>query len=366
MLLSKIFKSVFIVFGLTVIGMFGWRYFNKTQEVALSTPSHNVSDLKSASLEKNYLVRSKISVARETEIKEEYAGTTEPYREVNLDAQISGRIKKIRVREGDFVRQGDILFTLYDDDRTNKLMSARAEVALRKMQYIAAQKLEAKKFTSPISLATAYNNLEKANLGLKKAELNYARLKVAAPFDGVVNKIFVEPNAILSDSMMDLKLCRIVALSPLFVTIEVPERAYEQLRSLKTVYVRLADNREIEGEIVFVSSVANEKTKTFKVKIQINNSDLMLPAGMSVSVVLPLTFSNVHEISPSWIALSGEGVAGIMAIVSEKTRFMPVQIVRATKSTFFVTGLPSQLRIITLGQNVIQDGTGVRYENSDV
>lgn len=164
--------------------------------------------------------------------------------------------------------------------------------------------------------------------------------------------------------MMNLNLCRIVSLSPLFVTLEVPERVYEQLKSLKTVYVRLADNREVEGTLVFVSSVANEKTKTFKVKVKIHNSDLMLPAGMSVSVVLPLTFSNIHEFSPSWITLSREGETGIMAIVSGKAEFMPVQIVRATKNTFFTTGLPAELRVITLGQNAIQDGTAVRYESS--
>ncbi|UNM06015.1 MAG: efflux RND transporter periplasmic adaptor subunit [Holosporaceae bacterium] len=349
---------------LALVSIFGWRYFNKPQEVSLSASSDHIEKSKPISPGKGYHVRSKVSVAREAEIKEEYAGTTEPYREANIDAQISGRIKKIHVREGEFVRQGDVLFTLYDDDRTNKLMAARSEVALRKMQYVAAQKLEAKKFTSPISLANAYNNLQSANLGLRKAELNHARLNVKAPFDGIVNKVFVEPNTILSDSMIGLNLCRIVTLSPLYVTIEVPERAYEQLKSLKTVYVRLTDNREVEGTLVFVSSVANEKTKTFKAKIQIDNSDLVLPAGMSVSVVLPLSFSNIHELAPSIITLSREGAAGVMAIVSGKAQFMPVKIVRATKQAFFVTGLPTRLRVITLGQNAIQDGTDVRYDDT--
>lgn len=154
MSLTKTFKTIFLIALLVVISMFVWKYFYKIQEVVASAPPNSPAEEKPNGFGKVYHVRSKVSVARDVEIKEEYAGTTEPYREANIGAQISGRIKKIHVREGDFVRQGDVLFTLYDDDRTNKLMAARAEMNLRKMQYAAAQNLEAKNLHRPFLLQT--------------------------------------------------------------------------------------------------------------------------------------------------------------------------------------------------------------------
>lgn len=305
-------------------------------------------------------VKSLLSQAFEHRVSLKISGITEPAQTLDVEARLSGTVKKIFVQEGDSVKKGTVIATLSVEDRERKLEVAQSLVKLRKMQYQAAKRLAEKDFASPISLANTKNNLSDAHLALSRAELEMSYLKVRAPFSGVVNKMYVEPGTTMSDVSPDRKVCSLINLHPLYITIYVTEKIYEQLKAGNPVKVSVADGRMFEGKIDSISVVADPKTKTFEVSILVPNPQHRVPAGMTAVVEVPLKEKQSHKINPSWITLSKEGIMGVMAVENGIAVFYPITLIHSSPNHFYVVGLPDQLEIITLGQEAIAAGTKVR------
>ena len=310
-------------------------------------------------------IRTQIIRPEDAEAVDEYSGATEPFKATNVESEVSGRIKKRYIEEGSAVQEGDLLFELHDDDRSRSLLTAQSEMSLRQMQYDAAKKLEAKKFTSPISLAVAKNNLEVAKLKLKTAELNQSRLKIRAPFSGVVSKVYAETNHTISPSLMDPKLCHIVALDPLRIVFHVPEASFLQFKHGQDITVHIPPHDTKIGKIVFIAPVVDEETRTFKIKADMRNPGYLIPAGFAVDVAVKRSLTNIHKIDASWIVLSKDGKPGVMTVYNNVTKFIPIKVLHSGKTHFLVQGLSGSVRVIVLGQEGFRSGIKVRYKDNE-
>jgi multidrug efflux system membrane fusion protein len=308
----------------------------------------------------SFVVKSVLSKAKDRVLSLTLSGVTEPSQSLEVESQLSGSIKKIFVKEGAFIKKGAPILELSTEDRLQQLESAKALLKLREMQNAAAKRLAEKKFTSAISLADTEKNLSDARLALSQARLNFKNLIIRAPFDGVINQIYVEPGSVISNMSLDRKVCTFANLNPLHLIIYVTEKVYEQLELGKVVDIQLADGRLLEGKIIYISAVADLKTKTFKVKVSVPNPRHVLPSGMTAVASLPLKVQRTHELHPSWITLSKEGIMGILAIEQGISTFYPVTILDSSPSALFVSDLPEQVEIITLGQESIAVGTKVQ------
>ncbi|MCP4356353.1 MAG: biotin/lipoyl-binding protein [Proteobacteria bacterium] len=75
-------------------------------------------------------------------------GHVEPNREVTLRAETSGQISKIILDEGSTVKEGDVILTLKDNDRSARLAKAKSKTKEETRKYKAAKKLDAKGYTA--------------------------------------------------------------------------------------------------------------------------------------------------------------------------------------------------------------------------
>ena len=67
------------------------------------------------------------------------------------------------------------------------------------------------------------------------------------------------------------------------------------------------------------------------------------------------------SLSPSALSLSDDGRLGVKTVdETNKVVFMPVSIARAEERSVWLTGLPDQIRVITVGQGFVRDGSHVR------
>ena len=185
-----------------------------------------------------------------------------------------------------------------------------------------------------------------------------------APFEGV-----------LDDRTMDLgayvdtgdSLARVVDLDPVLVIAPANERDVRHLRVGEPGSAVLATGQEIWGRIRFVASEANSQTRTFRIELEVDNPDGEVPAGMTAIMRLPVERIMAHEITPAILTLSDEGVLGLRTVVENNdedpetgmVRFVPVTIVEDTSEGLFVTGLPDEVTLITVGQEFVKDGETV-------
>jgi multidrug efflux system membrane fusion protein len=111
------------------------------------------------------------------------------------------------------------------------------------------------------------------------------------------------------------------------------------------------------GKISFISHAADPITRTYRVEIEIVNTDFALRDGLSAKVLLPRAAIQAHRVTPALLSLNDAGEIGIK-IVDERNevKFVQVDIVSDTTEGIWLTGLPQLMQVITLGQGLVFDG----------
>jgi multidrug efflux system membrane fusion protein len=67
-----------------------------------------------------------------------------------------------------------------------------------------------------------------------------------------------------------------------------------------------------------------------------------------------------HSLSPALLALADDGTVGVKAVeADERVRFYPVEIIATSPEGISVTGLPDELRVISVGQGFVTEGQRV-------
>ncbi|MEI8320772.1 MAG: efflux RND transporter periplasmic adaptor subunit [Alphaproteobacteria bacterium] len=343
-----------IAFLVSVVG--GWFLFGASshkKKLVLTTQHQQAESSSSSPLQK---VRTQNFLAAVYPISVHLSGQTMASQTDEISSQLDGRIEKIITPKGKFVSQGTPLIQLKAQDFFHKRDTAKAQLKLREMQLNTVSKLYAKNYSSPISLAQANANFEEANQALKKAQLDCDRLIIRAPFDGVVNHYSVEENGAVSIAKT---LGQFVNLNPLRVKVFINEQTFQHVRQGQKAEVLLSNQQTIQGVVSFLSVIADDATKTFKMEIAIPNPRYELPVGMTATVKLELKDQKLHKISPAYLTLSEAGTLGAKTLTFGKAKFMPVKVVDSTADHVLVAGLPPEVTLITLGQETVKDGESV-------
>lgn len=291
-------------------------------------------------------------------------GHTEAVRAVDVKAETFGQIEELLVEKGEKVEAGELIARIDARDRQARLDEAQALLRQRQIEFEAARKLNERGFRAETQLAESRARLDAAQASVEAAEVALQDLRIVAPFEGV-----------LDDRTMDLgayvdtgdSLARVVDLDPVLVIAPANERDVRHLRVGEPGSAVLATGQEIWGRIRFVASEANSQTRTFRIELEVDNPDGEVPAGMTAIMRLPVERIMAHQITPAILTLSDEGVLGLRTVVENNdddpetgmVRFVPVTIVEDTSEGLFVTGLPDEVTLITVGQEFVKDGETV-------
>lgn len=160
---------------------------------------------------------------------------TEPYvcqihscRHIEVCALESGYLGEIDVKEGQAVRQGDLLFKIVPTLYQAKLDSELAEARLAQIEFNNTQKLYENHVVSDQEVALAQAKLAKANaqVNLAQAELNFTDVK--APFDGIIDRLHEQQGSMIEEGET---LTSLSDNSLMWVYFNVPEAQYFEYQS---------------------------------------------------------------------------------------------------------------------------------------
>ena len=284
-------------------------------------------------------------------------GSTEAVRKVNVKAETFGRIVELSAEKGRSVESGDVLVRLSPEERPAMLAEARALYEQRRIEYEAARKLSKKGFRAETQLAAAKADLEAADAAVKRAKVALENIVIRAPFDGFVDERMVEIGDFIDKGD---PITKVVDLDPILVVTQVNERSIKQLSAGEPGYARLITGDEVEGNIRFISSVADPQTRTFRVEIEVPNPELKIPDGLSADVRLPLKEIRAHLVSPAILSLSDNGEVGVKIVNEDNVvTFLPAHIVANGTTGVWLSGLPEAITLITVGQEFVTDGQKV-------
>ena len=292
-------------------------------------------------------------------------GKTAPARVVSLTAETDGRIEFIGTDRGANVERGNVIVRLDKRDREARLAQAKATVKQREVEYEGRLKLKSESYVSEAQLQEAVALLASAKAELTRAELDLTYMYIRAPFGGALQARAVEVGDFVKRGD---PIATYVDNRTIIVSANLSEFDAHYVHVGGTAQAQLATGETVRGQIRYVAPVADEATRTFVVELEIDNSDGELRIGGTASLRIPAEEVLAHRISPSLLTLDDAGNVGVKIIDQNGlVEFVVADVALSSNDGVWLTGLPRDATIITVGQGYVANGALVNaVPESDV
>lgn len=291
------------------------------------------------------------------------AGQTEADKRAVLATRALGVISRLPVKEGQRVKEGDLILALDNADKVAAVTMAKQVVSQRQAEMDAAERLAKSGNMAKLSLDSARSALSTAQSQLQAAHAEEDKTEVHAPFDGIIDKVPVEQGSAVQSGA---EVATILSLDPVIAAGEVSERDLDYINLGDEADIRLVDGRIVKGNIRYISREASAATRTFRVEVAVPNPDLKVPAGMTVEITLRATPVSATVLPRSVVTLSAKGDLGIRAVgPDDKVAFYPIDIVDDMPHALVLGGIPKEARIIVAGQDLVTEGEKVHPVEAD-
>lgn len=304
-------------------------------------------------------------------------GTVTPVQSVDVHAQISATIKAVHVREGQFVRQGDRLFSL--DVRTEEanlgksaaqLAKSRADLANAERTLRRQRELFERKFIAQAALDAAQNQADSLRAQVEADSATVASSRVArgfgdivAPIAGRIGAVAVYPGSLVQPG--GPALVGITQIDPINVSFTLPERelpaVQKSLGGGLDVRARLGEDA-YQGRLVFVDNSVDSASGTIRLKAGFANPAGRLWPGMFVTVELsPRTLPDALTVPAQAVQTGPEKKFLYVIGADDKVAVAPVRVVLIQDGRAVVEGESIQdgTRVVVEGAQNLRPGSGV-------
>jgi membrane fusion protein (multidrug efflux system) len=279
---------------------------------------------------------------------------------VILRPEVSGRISTIGFKDGQVVKKGQLLIGLDATLNDAEVAQAKAEYDLALSNLQRSEDLARQKFISSSAQETAASNAQVAEAKLKLAQARQSKMRIIAPFDGVVGLRGVS----LGDYVKDgTDLVNVEDVRILKVDFRLPERNLAQVRVGQGVEV-IADalpSERWQGVIEAINPRVDANGRSLELRAVLENSRGKLRPGMFVRVrVITGERTNALMVPEEAIVPQGEEFF-VYRVVNGQARRVLVKIgLRRDARVEIVQGLAPGDQVVTAGMRLSRDGQPVR------
>ncbi|RYE94654.1 MAG: efflux RND transporter periplasmic adaptor subunit, partial [Oxalobacteraceae bacterium] len=305
-------------------------------------------------------------------------GTVTPIRTVDLHPQTTATIRTVHIKEGQFVKQGELMFSLDDRaDRANQdkaqaqVERDRASLADLERQYKRSQDLLAQKFFSQSAVDTLRAQVDQARATLqadsaaaRAAGVSTSYTAIRAPMSGRVGGIGVYPGSLVQPTT---SLTTVTQLDPINVAFTLPESSLAALLAAQKhgkVEVQAlpgAGLAPVNGVLSFVDNTVDPTAGTIKVKAEFDNRETTLWPGQYVNTKVTVqTIKDAVVVPQSAIITSAQGTFVYVLDQDRSARQVPVERIYGFGVDAAVSGLSGSETIITEGKQNVRPGGKVR------
>lgn len=305
-----------------------------------------------------------------------YSGSVVGRTEHQLSFLVGGKVINKQVEVGSAVSEGDLLLQVDAQDIQQNASLVNAQLAAAKAQLdLASDNYQQYKIlyeeaaiskTAYDSAKTSYDvtreayNQVKAQYNVTANQLSYTNLY--ADTAGVVTNVAAEVGQVVGAGQA---VVTVVSDGEKEVEIDIPENRLEQLRSAKTINVEFwaLPDLVLPGTLREVSPIADEVTRTYKVRVSLPTPPDGLELGMTASVTL---INNTNSDSAIFIPLSAiyqTGDTPNVWVVDDKN---VLKLVKVTVGEFkddkiqIITGLKDGDIIVKAGVHKLSEGLKVK------
>lgn len=289
--------------------------------------------------------------------------TLEAEQEATVVAKVNGIINEIVAEEGDIIQKGQLLARLEDQqfmleaDRNKATMDRLYNDFQRNNELFDRDLISANQFEN----AKFEYESQKATYDLARLNVGYTQIK--APITGIISDRMVKTGNMVN---VDEQLFKITALDPLLAVLHVPEHEMVKLRVGQPAIIQAdaVPNEQFDGKILRISPVVNPETGTFKVTIAVHNISPKLKPGMFGRIRIVYDVHQNALLIPKEAIMSEDGGSSVYVINDQLAYRRAVLTGFSNGSNIeILDGLLEGDRVVTIGQNSLQDSTLVQVVN---
>ncbi len=286
-------------------------------------------------------------------------GTLKSIQSVVLRPETPGRIAAINFRDGAVVARGAVLVALDAAVQEAELQQARANLALAQSNHKRNQELVEKKFVSQQALENSSAALKVQEAAVQLAEAKAGRMRIKAPFDGIVGLRNVSVGDYVKEGA---DLINIEDIGTLRVDFRLPETYLGRVGKGQTVEVTsdALPGERFTAVLDAVNPMVNQNGRAISSRARLDNAAGRLRPGMFVRVRLLFGDRKNVLMAPEQAVVPGAQPT-VFKVVDGKALATKVRLgVRRAAQVEVVDGLVAGDVVVTAGQLKLRDGVPVR------
>lgn len=291
-------------------------------------------------------------------------GTLRSNQSVILRTEVTGRVASIGFRDGAAVKQGQLLVGLDASLNEAEVAQAKAELELARANLRRTADLASKNFVSGSAQDTAESNVQVLAAKLQLAQARLAKMRVMAPFDGVVGIRSISVGDVVRDGT---DLVNVEDISRLKVDFRLPERMFTQVKVGQPVDVNTdaLPNARFVGRIDAINPRIDAGGRSLEVRAELPNAEGRLRPGMFARVrVIVGDRADALLVPEEAIVPQGDGFL-IYRVVDGAARRVPVTLgVRRAGLVEVIGNVKPGDMVVTAGVRIQRDGQPVRVLNA--
>ncbi|WP_185868128.1 efflux RND transporter periplasmic adaptor subunit [Variovorax sp. DXTD-1] len=374
-------KLVFALAGVSIVAAAGWWWSGSGDRLAAGNakPAAGAKGAAPADGAPPALVTLATAVRQDVPVTVQVNGSVVSLNSVDLRPQVTNTVAAVHVKEGQFVKEGQLLFTLDDRNDQANLARARAQqkrdeatLADLERQYKRSQELLAQNFISKSASDATLSQLEaqraavaadRAAVQSAQVALGYATLR--APIAGRIGAVNIYPGTLVQPT---LSLVTITQLDPIAVSFPVPEANLQDLlaaaRSRAKVEALVTGRQEpLSGVLNFVDNTVDPQIGTVRAKAVFDNADQSLWPGQFVGTRITVrTLAGATVVPAAALMMLPDGASLYVVDHAGTAARRKVQVLYTFGTKVAVSGVEPGEQVVIEGSQNVRPGGKVRVD----
>lgn len=378
-------KSLLILIALSILSIIGWKIYQKVNTTQKGAARHRMA----------YAVPVEIASVQKITMRDVgfFTGTLFPRSQFIVAPKIAGRLEKLLVNIGDFVKRNQLIAVLDDDEYVQRVYQAQAELEVAKAnleesrsnldiahrEFDRAKTLRQKKIASESELDSAEAQFKAQNAkykvtlaqvvqkeaALKADQVYLSYTKICAYWEnhgesGVIGERFVDEGAMLAPNT---PIVSVLDIGSLTAVIHVIERDYSKVRvgQMAVVTTEAFPNMTFSGKIIRIAPLLKETSRQARVEIEVPNPEGLLKPGMFVRVQIEFNKHDSATVVPLKALTKRSGQQGVFLANTRDMKAHFVSVTLGIMNDKWAEVVTPKLTgsVVTLGQHLLEEDSAI-------
>lgn len=293
----------------------------------------------------------------------EIQGVVQADKNIEIRPELGGIINAIYVKEGQKVSAGQVLVQLDDSSIKNNEVELKTQLELAKTTFERQERLWNQKIGSEMQYLQAKTQKESLENSLEALKTQSNKMKIIAPFSGIVDEIFPRNGELTSPQS---PIIRLLNLDNVYVEADVTETYLPVIKiGTETIVYFSSLDKEISSKITRIGNYINPDNRSFKTRIDISNTDQSIKPNLLADLKI-LDFQKEGIIIPSTLVQKDQkGNNYVFTVKNENGENKVVKnIITVQKEynheAYISEGLTKNDILVNAGARIVKEGDVVR------